>query len=323
MAAQLPSHHRTPSSHHKKAAPPHARPARPTASHKRALSHRPPKSVQLESPSRTDDEEEAMAASFLQYCAFCEKQIIVPNNAILYCSESCRRKDNNKPVVSTPYTSENSPPHTPFANFTFDDLPVHNIVPQRSPTAPNIHRMSSTFSEASEDEHMYSGDESRMSKDTEAARYLRQFQSQDGSSTRTWRPRYNRSSTSTAAYSTAPSLSHTPTSTASASLPYTPSTRPLPLRQNPYNSYGSRSIDLVTPFTAAPTTAPSSLRDYSLKSVATAATSAGVVEAGLLYEKKSSLPPASLSQGSLKQLFRFNEMQAPPSHTEARRSPWS
>lgn len=67
MATQLPAHHRTPSSHHKKALPPHARPARPTALHKRALSHRPAKSVQLESPSRTDDDEEAMAASFLQY----------------------------------------------------------------------------------------------------------------------------------------------------------------------------------------------------------------------------------------------------------------
>lgn len=238
-------------------------------------------------------------------------------------TRSCRRKDNNKTVTFIPYTSEHSPPHTPFANFTFDDLPVHNIVPQRSPTAPHMHRISSTFSEASEDEHMYSGDESRMTKDTEAARYLRQFQSQDGSSTRAWRPRYNRSSTSTAAYSTAPSLSHTPTSTASVSLPYTPSTRPLPLRQNPYNSYGPRSIDLVTPFAAATTTAPSSLRDYSLKSAATASTSAGVVEPGLLYEKKSSLPPASPSQGSLKQLFRFNEMQAPPSHSEARRPPWS
>ncbi|KAK9328821.1 hypothetical protein V1520DRAFT_344983 [Lipomyces starkeyi] len=31
--------------------------------------------------------------SFLPYCTVCDKQLSVPNNNILYCSEKCRRKD--------------------------------------------------------------------------------------------------------------------------------------------------------------------------------------------------------------------------------------
>ncbi|KAJ8102004.1 hypothetical protein POJ06DRAFT_248482 [Lipomyces tetrasporus] len=31
--------------------------------------------------------------SFLPYCTVCDKQLTVPNNNILYCSEKCRRKD--------------------------------------------------------------------------------------------------------------------------------------------------------------------------------------------------------------------------------------
>lgn len=241
------------------------------------------------------------------------------------CTCSCRRKDNNKTITFIPPSFEHSPPPSPFAQFTCDDVPSRDIVPQRSPTAPNMHPMSSTFSDlASDDESRYSGDESR--KDSEAARYLRQFQSQSAEATRTsWRPRYNRASTSTTGFSIAPSLSHTPshtpTSTASASLAYSPS-RPLPMRNNPYNSYASRSIDLVTPFVTAPTTAPPSLKDSSLKSQATLSTTTGVAAAEMMYEKKQSLPPASPGQGSLRQLFRFSEMQAPPSLAEARRPGW-
>ncbi|KAF3387512.1 hypothetical protein F1880_001475 [Penicillium rolfsii] len=52
----------------------------------------------------TDDFD--MAASFLNFCAMCERQITIPNNTILYCSESCRRKDSAKPLsASVPSTS--------------------------------------------------------------------------------------------------------------------------------------------------------------------------------------------------------------------------
>jgi hypothetical protein len=44
------------------------------------------KSVQIQD-DREEVEEDTMAASFLQYCATCEKQIVTPSSSILYCSE--------------------------------------------------------------------------------------------------------------------------------------------------------------------------------------------------------------------------------------------
>ncbi|KAK5050585.1 hypothetical protein LTR84_003867 [Exophiala bonariae] len=46
-------------------------------------------------------DKEVMAASFLQFCAMCEKQITTPSNSLLYCSEACRRKDSVKPLSAS------------------------------------------------------------------------------------------------------------------------------------------------------------------------------------------------------------------------------
>ncbi|EEP75894.1 predicted protein [Uncinocarpus reesii 1704] len=40
-----------------------------------------------------------MAASFIQFCATCENQITIPDNAILYCSTRCRNADTLKPIA--------------------------------------------------------------------------------------------------------------------------------------------------------------------------------------------------------------------------------
>lgn len=232
---------------------------------------------------------------------------------------SCRKKDNNKSLSAV---SENSPPSTPFAAFSFDDLPVRDIVAPRSPTAAPLNRLSVAYSSTSEDEPSNSEDEQRYAGvgDSEAARYLRQFHTSTSmtnmSAYRSARPNYHRSSTSATGttLSNAPSLSHTPSTLASASLPYTPATnRPLPPRINPAaSSYGSKFgyNDLVTPFTGMPTTAPSSLSNYSLKSAASSQTTVGVAEGELMYEKKTSIPSVSPGQGSLKQLFAWNEMRS-------------
>jgi hypothetical protein len=186
---------------------------------------------------------------------------------------------------------------------------------------------------------MYSEDERNQEmsrRDSEATRYLRQFHNPEAQSEHTPRaprPTYNRSSTALSTLSQAPSLSDSPTSTNGMSFPYTPSStqRPLPPRTNPFStSYKySRSIDLVSPFAITPivpTTAPSSLhgghhhhrsnRKHSreLKSGAGALTSNGFAEGKmLLYEKAPIMNSPSPGHGSLKQLFRFSEMQAPPS----------
>ncbi|KAF2084089.1 hypothetical protein K490DRAFT_59892 [Saccharata proteae CBS 121410] len=314
-------HHRTPS--HPKAkssAHPHQRPQRPAPLSKRASYQKNAKEAQAQ--KKQDDDDEVMAASFLNFCATCEKQIIVPSNSVLYCSESCRRKDTSKS-----FSHDLSPPQTPFSfsRFSFDDLPVaRDIVTPRSPTTLPSHRLSYGFSEPSEDDSD--------SNHSEAARYLRSFpranstnstnSTTDTTSAKpTHRPRYSRSSTSGInTSSNAPSLSHTPTSTASMSMPYTPSARTL---RHPSTSYTANAHrDLVTPnpgptnpSIAASTTAPSassSFHHWSLKSAPSCQISTGIADGeldGFSYEKT---PIASPGQGSLKQLFAFSAMQAPP-----------
>ncbi|KAF2434470.1 hypothetical protein EJ08DRAFT_467429 [Tothia fuscella] len=274
-----------------------------------------------------EGEEDIMAATFPQYCATCEKQIIVPCNAVLYCSEGCRRKDSVKSIDLS--QADYSPPLTPLQTFTFDDFPARDIIPRRSPTiAQNPNRLS--YSSISEDD-THSEDERRPPlnrQDSEAQRYLRQFgipEAQRGfvqAPPSTPRPRYNRSSTALSTMSQAPSLSHSPTSTTGMSFPYTPSTtsRPLPPRTNPFStSYKyARSIDLVNPFAQAmPQTAPSSLhqqtrdRRVSLKSGAGAQTSTGFAEGEILYEKMMTTHSSpSAGNGSLRQLFHYNEPTA-------------
>lgn len=250
-----------------------------------------------------------MATSFLQYCTTCEKQIIVPNNFVLYCSESCRKKDNNKQLS---YMFDYSPPPTPIYNSSNEELVFHDIVPARSPTMIHSKRSSCTFSEVSSDENATTPSDETPHRDSEASRYLRQFQTATSAAETTTmrpvRPRYNRASTSTSHgtfsnNSNAPSLSHTPASSISYSLPYTPaSTRPLPPRTNPHSSrsFGSKSIDLVIPSAA---TSPTAYPQYSLKSApVSTTTSTGAVEGEILYEK-SPIPSLEPVNGRLGLLF--------------------
>ncbi|OJJ88136.1 uncharacterized protein ASPGLDRAFT_43264 [Aspergillus glaucus CBS 516.65] len=90
-----------------------------------------------QSVSVDDDCESEMAASFLNFCAMCERQITVPDNSLLYCSERCRRKDSCKPLsASCPSTASmplstsppTSPPMSPRAI-------VAPMTPTRKPSA--------------------------------------------------------------------------------------------------------------------------------------------------------------------------------------------
>ncbi|KAH8724306.1 life-span regulatory factor-domain-containing protein [Phaeosphaeriaceae sp. PMI808] len=294
----MATHHtRHPSHHSKRSLPLHARP-KPAPLSKRQHSHGKgsakiahPKEVEIE----FWDDEESMAVSFLNFCTVCEKQIITPSNSILYCSESCRKQDTEK---SLDYAFEHySPPITPFANFSFEDLHFRDIVPQRSPTQPESKRSSCAFSDISLDDNTWSVNEKAQMMSSEASRYLRQFQSATytAENVRPQRPRHNRASTSQVSFSAAPSLSHTPASSASFSLPYSPAaTRPLPPRNNPHNSsYASKSIDLVTPLTA-----PSSPKSYSHKTPPISTTSTSTIEGEIVYAK-SPVPSLTAANGSL------------------------
>jgi hypothetical protein len=284
----------------KKSQSAHARPARPLS--KRLHSQgkaapKPPSSKEADLCAAdkhhdVDDDEDSMAVSFLNYCTVCEKQIVVPSNTVLYCSESCKKKDAEKSIHY--YYDHYSPPTTPFANLSFDDFTFRDIVPQRSPTQPDSKRSSCAFSDVSSDE--------TSDYHSDASKYLRKFYSTPTSSdaVRQHRPRYSRASTSQYSSSAAPSLSHTPASSVSYSLPYTPATtRPLPPRtkSSRHGSYGGKSIDLVTPVTA-----PSSPKSYSHKSPAVSRTSISTIEGEIVYAK-SPVPEPSVASSSLGKLL--------------------
>ncbi|OAK97143.1 hypothetical protein IQ06DRAFT_308218 [Phaeosphaeriaceae sp. SRC1lsM3a] len=298
----MATHHvRHPSHHSKRSVAAHPRPSRPAPLSKRSHSYGKSSikaAHQKESESESWDDEESMAVSFLNFCTVCEKQIVTPSNSILYCSESCRKKDTEKSLT---YSLEHySPPTTPFTNFSFDDIHFRDIVPQRSPTLPDSKRSSCAFSDISSDENCWSLNEKSSTMNSEASRYLRQFQPATYSSEtiRAHRPRYNRASTSQVNFSAAPSLSHTPASSFSYSLPYTPATnRPLPPRNPHGSSYGSKSIDLVTPLTA-----PSSPKSYSHKTSPISTTSTSTIEGEIVYAK-SPVPSLSAANGSLGRLL--------------------
>ncbi|KAI4907704.1 hypothetical protein J4E90_009110 [Alternaria incomplexa] len=261
----MATHHvRHPSHQSKKSQPAHARPSRPLS--KRTQSHgtkAASKAVHYKETA-SDEDEDSMA-------------------------------DTEKSLT---YSYDHySPPTTPFANFTFDEFAFRDIVPQRSPTQPESKRSSCAFSDISSDDNSVD----RCQRfDSEASKYLRKFQSPVYFPD-TVRPRYSRSSTSQISFSAAPSLSHTPASSVSYSLPYTPATtRPLPPRTKPSHSgsYGAKSIDLVTPVTA-----PSSPKSYSHKSAASISrTSASTIEGEIFYAK-SPVPEPSFASGSLGRLL--------------------
>lgn len=305
----MATHHVRHLSHQsKKSLPAHARPSRPLS--KRTQSHGTKAAALKATPCKeadiVDDDEDSMAVSFLNYCTVCEKQIVVPSNSVLYCSESCKKKDSEK-TLDYYYYDHYSPPTTPFANFTFDDLAFRDIVPQRSPTQPDSKRSSCTFSDISSD------DNSDERHQLDASKYLRKLHFTPAycpDAVRSHRPRYNRASTSQYSFSAAPSLSHTPASSVSYSLPYTPATtRPLPPRTKPSRngSYGSKSIDLVTPVTAP--SSPKSPKSYSHKSPAVSRTSISTIEGEIVYAK-SPVPEPSVASGSLGRLLAASPRQA-------------
>jgi hypothetical protein len=205
-----------------------------------------------------------MAASFLQYCAMCEKQILTPSNAILYCSEACRRKDSCKPL-SLAAVSMASPTNTPPSSGSSSP---HSILPPRTPTGTTsaaigipagLHNAKADLDPTEWKPRLLTRSNS------EAFRYLSQFRREptaagggvndEGGG---HRHLFSHCSTTSIASMTTPSLSLSQTpSTASSSLStgaeYDFNTRPLQSRRNPMYSASAgttKSIDLVLPFVA-------------------------------------------------------------------------
>lgn len=243
-------------------------------------------------------DEDDMGSSFLQYwlvqfvlygllvhlvliglhSAMCERQIVVPNNSILYCSEkyareschpgmhprlqsySCRRKDGCQAPASGPYLSLFNPsPTMSNAEDSSDDILslkarsmcLHQQATDRtlSTRIPHMAHDGKSDLDPSEWKPNLSHRAS-----SEAFQYLSQFHRSSSSLTPTRRPALQTHSTIASAVLTTPSLSHTPTTSTSsdeslAGTPYEFVTRPLLPRHDPAYSVsaGAKSVDLVIP----------------------------------------------------------------------------
>ncbi|KAE8348592.1 life-span regulatory factor-domain-containing protein [Aspergillus coremiiformis] len=219
-----------------------------------------------------DDRQPEMATSFLNFCAMCERQITVPDNSRLYCSESCRRKDSHKPL-SASFTSNHSmissttPPTSP-------PMSPRTIVPPMTPTKAPITstqgaRILGEFHDAKTDQDpsewkpvipMGSGGSTLLAS-SEAWQYLSQFHSASAPvpMRRSRADHRSSASLSTLLSSTGapPSLTHTPSTAASsfssnASESYLNEAayRPLPPRHKSYfsgSANGTKGVELVVP----------------------------------------------------------------------------
>lgn len=228
--------------------------------------------------SSRDEDRAEMATSFLQFCATCEKQITVPDNSVLYCSESCRRKDSCKPLsASLSTTASMSPSTTPPSSPPMSPrVIVAPMTPTKAPIGPTPsiripaeHHDAKTDLDPTEWKPVIprrSNGSATSLASSEAWQYLSKFLGGSAETMLPSRRSGHRSTTSLSSVTSgegAPSLSHTP-STAASSLNsnsdyvgymHDYANRPLPPRHNPSFSTSAgttKGVELVVPQISPP-----------------------------------------------------------------------
>lgn len=211
----------------------------------------------------------------------CEKQIVVPNNSILYCSEryltpthpppipcfpklipfppSCRRKDCSPAPTSNPYIATMSPTLSPYTSFGADltdplGPKVKELIPRLQPTVlppPSSTRIPTLAPDFRSDLDPTEWKPKLQSRPSDAYQYLSLFHADNNASVPPRRPILpSRSRTAT----TTPSLSHSPSLGSSREVspvgtPYEFVARPLASRLDGASAH--KSVDAVTPLTYA------------------------------------------------------------------------
>ncbi|MCJ1434964.1 hypothetical protein MMC27_004334 [Xylographa pallens] len=330
------AHLRSPPYLKKSTAKPH-RPAVSKSPSSPKLAGKAGKNKLAEEHLEKEEEDDDMATSFLQYCAMCEKQIIVPNNSILYCSEryvltptflindlqadlppaSCRRKDGNKTSPADSYLRgyNTTMPALPEPTDVFG-LTTRSIVACRRPTVlssdiskpPLLHHFKSDL-----DPTEWKPDSIHRSA-SEANNYLSQFHSLSPGVAKIRRPALNGRSTTSALMmaQTAPSLSHTPTTSMTSSegsIAGTPYEFVASIDTSEGHgtlcsvSASTKTVEVVTPV-VADGSPPSPIRETKLIKKNRASPIIG----DLVYEKK--WVPGSVEHvtGSLKKLLYLQQI---------------
>lgn len=258
-----------------------------------------------------EDDDDDMASSFLQFCAMCEKQIVVPNSSILYCSESCRRRDSVSPTTN-PYLSLASP--TKLVAPTYSDemdgpfgskIPTYVAAMRPTPRPTRDARIPPMAHDGESDldptewkpaEPILTESKSPPSPKTgewkpklpyrpssEAFSYLSKFHHSSDSLYSKRRPALGHGR-STISSRTTPSLSHTPTASASSEES---------VSGTPYEFVARPALSLPT------TTASRCTEGGKL---------AQIEDDDLTYEKKFVGTSLRSATGSLKKLLRTGEM---------------
>ncbi|KAL4735065.1 life-span regulatory factor-domain-containing protein [Aspergillus similis] len=202
-------------------------------------------------------------APFLNYCGMCEKQITVPDDRLLYCSESCRRKDTKKPLSASFSSPSSLPTYKPYPPRVGTPHIVKPLTPTKSPImASQPIRIPTDMHEAKTDIDptewkpvIPTDDRASSIMASDAWKYLSKFHGDE--SVLPMRRAKGRNTSSTS-LSTLPSLSNTPSTPSSMSSiasdymshMYESAHRPLPPRHKPcFSGSGSvtKGVELVVP----------------------------------------------------------------------------
>ncbi|KAL8999093.1 MAG: hypothetical protein Q9169_001981 [Polycauliona sp. 2 TL-2023] len=263
-----------------------------------------------------DDDD--MATSFLQFCVTCDRQILVPNNSLLYCSERCKHMDAQHVSDYSSYVPIGSPASSENGDSDLLGSEKPPLVPRAVPT-PRPGPSARIPPEAHEGKSDLDPTEWKPKlahrPTSDASKYLSQFHRTPpsyGSPRRgsPHRPAALHAQTMYSVPTNAPSLSATPSASSTSSeddsvagTPYDFGNRPsMPTRPNPVHS---RSVNLVTPHPKVPTaysvpTKPTAYghRKVSIKVEDFSDAAVSVGNGDLSYAKKWDLTPGYHSAGS-------------------------
>ncbi|KAL8735895.1 MAG: hypothetical protein Q9181_002622 [Wetmoreana brouardii] len=247
------------------------------------------KEKDLKVPIEEDDDD--MATSFLQFCVTCDRQILVPNNSLLYCSERCKRIDAEHVTDYHTYTSLNSSTSSEEADIDTLSCKKRPIIERAVPTPrPMLSaRIPPVAHEGKSDLDPTEWKPKTIHRTTpDASNYLSQFHRTPPTYGSPRRPSPVRAEamhtqSMTSVPMTAPSLSATPSASSTSSgdsiagTPYNFANRPMTMDRRP-TSAAIKSVDLVTP------KKPSA---YSVPTKSTTVVSANLgLSSDLSYEKR-------------------------------------
>ncbi|KAL8704184.1 MAG: hypothetical protein Q9201_002645 [Fulgogasparrea decipioides] len=248
-----------------------------------------PKEKDLKVPVQEDDDD--MATSFLQFCVTCDRQILVPNNSLLYCSERCKRIDADHVTDYHTYTSLNSSTSSEEADADGLGCKKRPIVERAVPTPrPMLSaRIPPVAHEGKSDLDPTEWKPKTIHHPTsDASKYLSQFHRTPPTYGNPRRPSpvhagAIHAQSMTSVPMAAPSLSATPSASSTSSgdsiagTPYDFANRPMTMDRRP-TSAAIKSVDLVT---------PKKLSAYSVPTKPTTAVSETMgLSSDLSYEKK-------------------------------------